>query len=164
MQHFDFEGITDERIKKAGKGKETENSAETEENEQLQRKMQKNEEDLPDEEKTNLKNKKTLTMFEVVVLMLDRNINDIIKHDNYNFVNNFDNNILIVIQIEFFYTLNQTHEALIDNAMMWLIKHNLIPTENGLSIFNILVNKPTVQKENCLIYLILISLQEIKQN
>ena len=156
VQHFDFERITDEKIKKAGKGKETENSAETEENELLQGKMQKNEDDLPDEEKTNLKNKKTLTMFEVVVLMLDRNINDIIKHDNYNFINNFDNNILIVILaqieflIEFFYTLNQTHEALIDNAMMWLIKHNLIPTENGLSIFNILVNKPTVLKENIL--------------
>ena len=101
-------------------------------------------EDIPDDKKKNLRDKKELTIFETVVLMLDKAIKEIIRRDKYDFVNPFDNNLLIVISaeidflIEFFYTLNKDHEQLIDMSMMWLIKYNLQQSENGLSLFSLL--------------------------
>lgn len=114
------------------------------------------EKNFPDEEKSDLLKKQALTIFEIVVILLDKNIHDMEKFEKYEFINPFDNNNLIVVTslidflIEFFYTLNKTTENLIDNAMMWFLKRNFHYSDLGLSIFTLLMNNHDVINEDVL--------------
>ena len=75
------------------------------------------------------------SIFEIVLILLHRNIKDLMKKEQYLFTNPYDDNALIVVTsqiqflIEFFYTLNQKNERFIDNSMEWLIKRNIHSTE-----------------------------------
>ena len=108
--------------------------------------------DIPDDTNENLRSKKELTIFETIVILLDKSIKEIMKREKYDFENPFDNNFLIVVSaeidflIEFFYTVNTEHEHLIDIAMTWLFKYNLIQTDNGLSIFSLLQTNDCVNQ------------------
>ena len=94
----------------------------------------------------NILTKNKHSIFEIVLILLHRNIKDLMKKEQYLFTNPYDDNALIVVTsqiqflIEFFYTLNQKNERFIDNSMEWLIKRNIHSTEQGVSLFNILMN------------------------
>ena len=79
--------------------------------------------------------------------MLDKYLVDLIKTGKNNPINSCADTLFILASaqidflIEFFFTLNISHEKLIDDSIHWLIKKNIENSDYGLNLFSLLTNQ-----------------------